>query len=95
MGCTVGHPPVGLRQGNYRRKRKLQKGAAGLFSHVFCGWDPKAAWPLCRGSERDTSRDAAGHVVTFSPLSSLQNSCTGTSCLSRQIVTNYQAIFLK
>lgn len=49
MRCSVGHPPAGLRQGNHRRKRKVQKGAAGLFSQGFCGWDPKSAWSLCGG----------------------------------------------
>lgn len=94
MRCAVGHPAVGLRQENFRRKRKALKGAAGLFFQVFCGWDPKSASP-CVGAEWDSSRDPAGHVVTFSTLSGPQNSCTGTSCLSRQIVTNYQDIFLK
>lgn len=45
------NPFIGLRQGNYRRKRKVQKGAAGLFSQVFCGWDPKSA---CIGAQRET-----------------------------------------
>lgn len=60
----------------------------------FVSGTPSLPGP-CVGAEWDSSRDPAGRVVTFSTLSGPQNSCTGTSCLSRQIVTNYQDIFLK